>query len=131
MQLILESNKQVWRAGEAVTVRLLVLNDSYEVATLDRRLLVGPHPTPVGPVGSFFGVSLEPTFPQEEQNIVLLNPWCFYGRQRTFENLAEGQLSLYGYLLSKPSDALLPKGPVDADELLAAPEPLVLTISAE
>ena len=130
MQLILESDRRVWRVGEAVIVRLLALNDSYEVVTLDRRLLVGPHPMHVGPNRSLFGVSLEPTFPQEEQNILLLNPWCFYGRQRTFEHLAEGQLSLYGYLLSKPADALLPKGPVDADKLLAAAEPLVLTISA-
>lgn len=131
MRLSLESDKQVWHTGEAVTVRLLVLNDSYEVATLDRRLLVGPHPSPGGPIRSFFGVSLEPAFPKEEQNFVLLNPWCFYGRQRMFENLSEGQLTIYGYLLNKPVDSLLPEGPVDADALLAAAEPLVLTILAQ
>jgi hypothetical protein len=48
-----------------------------------------------------------------------------------FENLSEGQLTIYGYLLNKPVDSLLPEGSVDADALLAAAEPLVLTILAQ
>ncbi len=128
MKLILESDKQVWNTGEVIIVRLLALNNSYEGAALDRRLLVGPNPLPDRPMRGFYGVSLEPAFTQKEQNLVLLNPWCFYGRQRTFENLAAGQLTLYGYLLNKPADSLLPKGPAETDALQAAAEPLVLTI---
>jgi len=131
MQLTLESDKQVWRAGEAIIVRLRVLNNSYDVATLDRRLLVGPNPSPAGPLKGFYGVSLEPSFTDEERNSVLLNPWCFYGRQRNFENLAEGQHTFYGYLLNRPVDSLLPEGPADADALFAAAEPLVLAVSAQ
>jgi hypothetical protein len=128
MELKLESDKQVWHTGEAVTVRLVALNNSCEVATLDRRLLVGPNPLPGSPVRSFPEVSLEPAFSNENGNFVLLNPRCFYGRQRTFENVAAGQLTLYGYLLNKPVDALLPKGPADPDALDSAADSLVLTV---
>jgi hypothetical protein len=127
MKLKLEAQKPIWRVDEVITVQLLVLNDSYEPVAVDRRLIIGPNVLPNSMMG-FYPISVEPAFSQEEQNLVMLNPFCFYGRQRTFENLAPGQVNFYGYLLNKPVDSLLPQKPGDLEALLTSAEPLVLTI---
>src|SRR5262245_15365538 len=127
MKLIIESEKQVWRKGETVTARLIVLNDSYEPVVIDHRLLIGPNlvydaprmPPPI---------QVEPAFPDEAHNCTMLNPWCFYGRQRTFSASSSGAVTLHGYLLRRPEAALLANGPVDPTAMLAAAEPLVATI---
>jgi hypothetical protein len=128
MRLTLEVAQREWRTGEAVTVRLLAVNDSYETASVDRRLLIGPNPVPAAATGVPFPVSVEPAFEQEDQNRVLLNPWCIYGRERTFDNLPPGKVALYGYLLRRASQSTPPQGPGEADALLAAAEPVELTI---
>src|SRR3712207_3666628 len=108
MQLMLEAGKNVWRVGESVVVRLLAYNDAYQPVALDRRLLVGPNPVPARPTGIPFPVSVEPAFPTEEQNVVMLNPWCYYGRQRSLDGLPPGRVTVYGYLLRRPVDGLPP-----------------------
>lgn len=127
MKLVIESEKPVWRSSETVAVQLIALNDSYEAVTVDRRLLVGPNLT-YGEGRMPPPVQVEPAFPDEEQNRIILNPWCFYGRYRTFSALPVGQVTFYGYLLRRPEAALLPTRPVDLDALLAEAEPLVTTI---
>lgn len=127
MKLVIESEKPAWRSGETVVIRFIALNDSYEPVTVDRRLLVGPNATyGVGRMPP--PIQLEPAFPDEEHNHIVLNPWCFYGRHRTFSGLPVGQVTFHGYLLRRPEASLLPNGPVDRGALLAEAEPLVTTI---
>jgi hypothetical protein len=128
MQLRLEAEKKTWKAKETVTVRLVAYNEAYEPVEIDRRHLVGPNPVPEKPGGLPMPVSLEPAGRRKEHNQVLLNPWCFYGRQRVFDNLTAGKVTFYGYLLRDDTGRPTPKGPEDAGAVLAAAEPLVLTI---
>ena len=128
MELVLETEKHVWRVGETVTVRLLVLNNSYTPAAVDRRLLVGPNPVPDSPRGAPFPVSVEPSLPKKRENRVVLNPWCFYGRQRTFKSLPPGRVTFFAYLLQRAVSGLTPQGPTKEEALLVAADSLVLTI---
>jgi hypothetical protein len=107
---------------------LLVLNDSYDVVTLDRGRLIGPNPVAARPSGLPLPISMEPTADDEPESNVVLNPWCLYGRQRTFD--AIGGLTFHGYLLWKPSDELRPDGPVDPDALAAAAPPLTIHLDS-
>jgi hypothetical protein len=128
MKLLLEVEKDKFSAGETVIVRFLVLNNGYEPAVLDRRLLVGPNPVLERSAGAPIPISVEPSLPREEQNLITLNPWCFYGRQRTFDNFPPGQVIFHGYLLRQSSDLLLSERPAEPDALLVSAEPLVVTI---
>jgi hypothetical protein len=102
-------------------VRLVVVNDSYEPVTLDRRLLFGPHPGSGDPLL----LSSEPASRKKSENLVLLNPWTLYGRERRFQYEA-GEITFHGFLLRRPADTLQPQGPGDPEDLLAAAPPLVV-----
>lgn len=128
MELFLEVDKDTAATAETVTVRLLVLNNGFDSAPLDRRLLVGPNPVPERPAGAPFPVSVEPAMPAEEQNVIMLNPWCLYGRQRTFDNFPPGRVTFHGYLLRHASKSLLPEKPGEPEALLLSAEPLVVSI---
>lgn len=104
-----------------IAVRLVVVNDSYEPVTLDRRLLLGPHPA----TGDPLLLSSEPTSRRKSENLILLNPWTLYGRERRFQ-YGSGAITFHGYLLRHPTDTLLPHGPGDSGALLAATPPLVV-----
>ena len=66
-------------------IRLTALNDSYDKISLDRRLLIGPNVVQEVENGvDFHPVSVEPSLPVEGQNIVTLNPWSLYGRERSY-----------------------------------------------
>jgi hypothetical protein len=129
MQVSLAVEKDQFGLGETVTVRVVAINNSYEPAVLDRRLFVGPNPVPERATGAPFPVSVEPASPREEANLIVLNPWCFYGRERTFDNFPPGRVTFYGYVLRHRSDALRPEGPAEADAQLVSAEPLVITIA--
>ena len=58
-----------------VVVRLLLLNDSFEPVTVDRRLLVGPNPVPSVSTGLPLPISMEPPAEVVAGNLVVLNPW--------------------------------------------------------
>lgn len=105
--------------GEA-TIRLLVVNDSGTAVPLDRRLLLGPHPG----VGSPMLLASEPSFKDATKNIVQLNPWCLYGRERRY-TYPSGEVTFHAYLLRCPADELLPSGPGDKKALLAKSELVV------
>jgi hypothetical protein len=130
MQLMLEADKQELSSGEPVAVRVIVLNDSYEPVAVDRRLLVGPNPVPEPRAGSPLPVSLEPAFPDEERNLIYLNPWCFYGRERSWKFLPPGRVTVHAYLLRRPVRSLLAEGPGEPDALLVGAPPLALTVLA-
>ncbi len=129
MRLILSAQKSVWQPTETIVVRLLALNDDFEPAAIDRRLLVGPnieYTTPRMP----FPVQVEPAFGDEQQNLVMLNPACLYGRERTFAVTEPGVVRFHGYLLLRESGGLLATGPVNVQDLQVAAEPLEMTIEA-
>jgi hypothetical protein len=128
MRLTLEAAKQEWRRGEAVTVRLVVSNDSTEPIAIDRRLLVGPNFSPEDATGIPYPIAVEPAFAEEQANHVILNPGGLYGRERGQENLPSGRLVVYGYLLGRATDALRPQGPAEEGAIRDSAEPLVLTI---
>jgi len=126
----MEADRHEFISGQSVAVRVLVLNDSHEPVTIDRRLLVGPNPVPDAGAGSALPVSVEPAFPEDERNLVYLNPWCFYGRERSWGHLPPGRVMVYAYLLQRPARSLPPQGPGEPDALLAAASPLTLTVRA-
>jgi hypothetical protein len=104
-----------------VDVRLTVFNASTEPVVLDRRLLYGPHPGH----GEMVLLATEPIAPKPSQNFILLNPHCFYGRQRRYQ-YPTGEMTFHGYLVTELTDGLLPSGPADRQKLAAGAEPLVV-----
>jgi hypothetical protein len=128
MKIIIETDKADINTGESFTVRVLALNDSYRPVTIDRRLLIGPNIKTEPPMNPPHPVSIEPANVKEEQNLIILNPWCFYGRQRDFQALPQGAAVFYAYILHSPSGSLLPERPGVAAALLAAAEPLRVNI---
>jgi hypothetical protein len=117
MRLTLEAVKQAWHAGEEVKVRLVVSNDSAEAIAIDRRHLVGPNFAPDEPTGAPYPIAVEPAFTEEHANHVILNPGCLYGRERGYTALRPGRVVVYGYLLGRATDALLPQGPTEEDAI--------------
>lgn len=107
--------------GGEVAVRLIVLNDSYEPVRVDRRLLFGPHPAVSDPPL----LSSEPSLADAAQEIVMLNPWGLYGRERRFQ-YDSGTVTFHGFLLREATDRLLSTGPSDETALLASAPPLVV-----
>ena|GEM_PF-1554579 len=127
MKILLKTDATDWRVDTNITVRLLVINDSYEPVALDRQLLAGPNPVPEHPVGIPYPISIEPAFDEENQNIVMLNPWCFYGRERSFDNLPAGTATFYAYLL-KHTGSFMPKSANEAENLAAEAQPLIIKL---
>jgi len=120
--LILQCEDGTGTANGRVSIRVIALNDSFSPVDLDHRLLVGPNPA----TAPALPVSVEPSFPEEHKNITTLNPWCLYGRERTFEGL-RGEVTFHAYLLSRSEDALLVQGPGDATALLTSADPLSIS----
>jgi hypothetical protein len=112
----------VGRKGNDVVLRLVAFNDSSKPAALDRRLLVGPNGVVDGEEP--LPVSLEPPAKDKEQNFVLLNPFCLYGRERTFT--VTKTMTFHAYLVAKAGGGLLPDNPADKKLLVTAAEPLRL-----
>jgi hypothetical protein len=126
MRLVIESEKISWSVTETVKVRVLVINDSYETVAVDRRLLIGPNPVSEAGDGIPHPVSREPAFASDQENLVLLNPWGVFGRERSFGNLPQGVTQFHAYLLSSLTDALLPERPAEPGmaQLTATPIPV-------
>ena len=117
------SIEEVVRDGNDVVLRLLVFNDSTDVVEFDRRALIGPNGIPDG--GHPLPVSLEPPAKKDALNTVLLNPYCLYGRERTFT--VSGPVTFHAYLVKKPGPAgLLPDAPADKGNLAVSAEPLTV-----
>jgi hypothetical protein len=130
MKLMLESDKDIGHIKEEFMIRLTALNDSYDIVSLDRRLLIGPNVVQEVENGvDFRPVSVEPSLPVKEQNIVNLSPWSLYGRERSFNMFKSGKMIAYGYLLRQQSKSLLPQRPGNVGDLLASAEPLILSIT--
>jgi hypothetical protein len=108
--------------GPSVTARVMLLNDSFEPVTFDRTLLVGPNLQFKG--AGMIPVSTESRAGKGETSKVTLNPWCFYGRDRTFEAAGTApEATFHAYLLSEPGP-MLPKGPGGDAEASILAEPV-------
>lgn len=120
MRLVLSRTSDADFPG-TVCVLLLAINDSYEPVTIDRRLLIGPNPELPTPQP----VSVEPEQPRERDNHIVLEPWCAYGRVRSFPHY-DGHVRYHGYLVQRGDSGLLARGPMDETLLAAAADPLIV-----
>ena len=111
-------------------MRLVAYNEAYEPVALDRRLLIGPNLVP-GPGLKPPPVNVEPAYEDQADNIIQLNPWTFYGRQRQFQGRPAGQVTFYGYLVGHFTTQLLPSRPALEEDLLIQAEPLILVIGEQ
>jgi hypothetical protein len=130
MKLWLATERPSYRAGEPVVVQLFALNDGFRSVDLDRLMLIGPNPVVERPTGVPLAISIEPSVEPADRNLITLNPFCIYGRQRVFDHLPSGTVVFHGYLLRAPSEQLLPDRPADAALLAAAAKPLTVVIEA-
>ena len=121
MRLLLEAPRTNWRAGETITARLVVFNDTYEPIAFDRRLLMGPNFPGLPP-------AMEPGFAEEHANHVILNPFCLYGRERILEETAPGTVEVAGLMLARPLEELGEEGLNAPDAVAERAEPLRLTV---
>jgi hypothetical protein len=79
------------RAGASDGYRLqaLLFNDSYEPVTISRNAFVGPNVRD----GTMRPDAVEATFGGAEEPLTL-QPFTFYGRERSYEGLAAGEATV-------------------------------------
>jgi len=128
MKLWLATERQSYHAGEPVVVQLFAVNDGFRPADLDRLMLIGPNLVVERPAGLPWPVSVEPSVEPADRNLITLNPFCIYGRQRVFDHLPVGKVVFHGYLLRARSEQLLPDRPADAALLASETKPLTIVI---
>ena len=109
-------------------MRLIVLNDGYEAVAFDRRLLVGPNFAAAAGGAGPLPMAMEPVFAEETANHVVLNPFCFYGRERSQEDLPPGEITVEGFMLARTLDQLGPEGLGAEGAVTTRAEPLRLVI---
>lgn len=96
------------RAGDTIALRAILFNDGYHPVPVSRNAFIGPS------VGALHGedipmpLSVEPSFGHAEEPLTL-QPFSFYGRERSFDGLRPGQYQIRASY--KPSE--------DDDELTA------------
>jgi len=73
-------------------------------------------------------MAMEPGFAEETANQVVLNPFCFYGRERSHEDLPSGEVTVEGFMLARALDQLGPEGLRAEGAVTARAEPLQLVI---
>ncbi len=83
-------------ATEPLPLRVLLFNDSYDAVAVSRNALVGPNLEPIDPGGHPYLRSVEPTFGGTEEPLTL-QPFTFYGRERTYDGLPPGAYEVSAY----------------------------------
>jgi len=73
-----------------VLVRALLFNDSFEPVPLSRNAFTGPTPVAALAGGMPQPESVEPTYGGPDEPLTL-QPFTFYGRERSFGELAAGE----------------------------------------
>jgi hypothetical protein len=81
------------RSAEGCAIRALLFNDSYEPVAVSRNAFVGPNLQSVSPQGQPLPDSVEATFGGQEEPLTL-QPFTFYGRERTFSGLEPGRVEI-------------------------------------
>jgi hypothetical protein len=80
----------VHRSGQPLVVRALVFNDSYWPIALSRNAFLGPNLNARLPNGMPVPPSVEATYTGQDEPMTL-QPFTFYGRERSFEDLPPGE----------------------------------------
>jgi hypothetical protein len=86
-----------------VRLRALLFNGGYEPVTISRNAFVGPNLSVV-PDGEPRPESVEPTLGGPEE-LLTLQPFTFYGRERTFDRIDGRELALLAYYRGPGADA--------------------------
>ena len=89
----------VVKASQEFSLRAVLFNDSYEPAAVSRNAFVGPNLRTVTASGYPQPESVEPTFGGPDEPLTL-QPFTFYGRERTFNGLRPGEVDVTAYYRS-------------------------------
>jgi hypothetical protein len=81
------------KSSEQCNLRAVLFNDSYEPVAVSRNAFVGPNVRALAPGGFPAPESVEPTFGGPDEPLTL-QPFSFYGRERTFGGLAPGEVDV-------------------------------------
>ncbi|SRR5947209_7187054 len=84
------------KASERCRLRAVLLNDSYEPIAVSRNAFVGPNMHALAPGGYPNPSSVEATFGGPDEPLTL-QPFTFYGRERTFDGLMPGEVEVTAY----------------------------------
>jgi len=78
---------------EECRLRAMLFNDGYEPVAVSRNAFVGPSFHAMAPGGYPQPASVEPTFGQVDEPLTL-QPFSFYGRERTLGGLDAGEIEV-------------------------------------
>lgn len=90
------------KSSETCNLRVLLFNDSYEPTPISRNAFVGPNLRGLTSVGFPHPKSVEPTFGEQDEPL-MLQPFTFYGRERTYNDLQPGEVEVTAYY--RPGDS--------------------------
>jgi hypothetical protein len=90
MRIELEAPTMIDASAEC-RLRAILINDGYQPAAVARSAFVGPNLHPEGPGGLLGPDSVEATFGQPDEPLTL-QPFTFYGRERTWTALPPGDM---------------------------------------
>ena len=84
------------KASDACHIRAILFNDSYEPVQVSRNAFVGPNLRSSAPGGFPMPESVEPSYGGADEPLTL-QPFTFYGRERSFDNLQPGEIEVSVY----------------------------------
>jgi hypothetical protein len=90
MRIELEAPSTI-AAGAECQLRAILINDGYEPVVVMRNAFIGPNLRPASPSGQPSPDSVEATFGQPDEPFTL-QPFTFYGRERTWTGLPPGEM---------------------------------------
>ena len=128
MRIEIHADKQRYKQGEHVRLRVIAYNDSFEPVELDRTTLYGPTPVAERFTGMPLPISVETATDRPGSTSVLLNPFGLYGRERSWSTLPPGKSTVHAFLVARADALVGPTGPVDAADLVVAAAPVVVEI---
>ena len=84
------------KSSEECRLRAILFNDSYEPVAVSRNAFVGPNVRSLEGGGFPTPESVEATFGGPDEPLTL-QPFTFYGRERTFSGLLPGEVEVTAY----------------------------------
>ena len=84
------------KSSQQCALRAVLFNDSYEPVAVSRNAFVGPNIRGPAPGGFPAPESVEPTYGGADEPLTL-QPFTFYGRERTFGGLQPGSVEVVAY----------------------------------
>lgn len=131
MKVVVQIDSPRANTSDTVVARVLLINDSADRVTINKRLLVGPNmaserPMSMAPVP----IAVEPNYEGDDERAteITLAPGAIYGRQRSYGNLPPGSTRFHGYLLTSLTHALGPTGPADKNLVAVVAEPATVSV---